>query len=111
MDINHAVSPQLHTCQTYIYMPTTQAAPRKVGLEPRGMALAVATGACLAAGYSLLQDHDLRRIKKSIAGGSLSFLGTYLFIRGSQFNDVQTAAVVTTVMTLASMFAYSRIRR
>ena len=50
-----------------------QAAPRKVGLEPRGMALAVTTGACLAAGYSLLQDHDLRRIKKNAIGITASF--------------------------------------
>ena len=87
------------------------AAPPKVGIEPRGLALAVTTGACLAAGYSLLMDHDVRRIKKSIAGGSLSFLGSYLFIRGSHFNDAQTAAVVGTFMTLASMFAYARLRR
>ena len=40
----------------------------KVGLEPRGAVLAIATGACLGASYALLQDHDLRRTKKSVAG-------------------------------------------
>ena len=80
----------------------------KVGLEVRGAALAVATGGCLAAGYSLLNDHDLRRFKKSVAGGSLSFLGSYLFLRGSRFDDAQTAAVVAAFMSVAAMVAYSR---
>ena len=80
----------------------------KVGIEPRGAALAVATGACLAAGYSLLLDHDERRIKKSVAGGSLSFLGSYLFLRGSRFDDVQTAAVVAAVFSMATLLVAGR---
>lgn len=83
---------------------------QKVGLEVRGAALAVATGSCLAAGWALLNDHDLRRLKKSVAGGALGFLGSYLFIRGSRFNDVQTAAVVTALMSLAAMMTYRRLR-
>ena len=85
-------------------------ATAKVTIEPRGAALAVLTGACLAGGWSLVQDHDVRRIKKSVAGGALGFFGSYLFIRGTRFDDVQTAAVVTTVMTLASLMAYARYR-
>ena len=83
---------------------------QKVGMTPEGAALAVATGACLAAGYSLLQDHDERRIKKSVAGGSLFFLGSYMFIRGTRFDDVQTAAVVAGLFSLASIIAYGRMR-
>ena len=82
--------------------------PPKVGIEPRGAALALATGACLAAGYSLLQDHDERRIKKNVAGGSLFFLGSYLFLRGSRFDDVQTAAVVAAVFSMATIMFASR---
>lgn len=77
----------------------------KVGIEPRGLALAVTTGACLAAGYSLIQDHDIRRLKKTVAGGSLSFLGSYLFLRGSRFDDVQTAAVVAAFFSLVTLVA------
>jgi len=79
----------------------------KIGLEPRGAALAVVTGACLGASYALVQDHDLRRTKKTVAGGSLGFLGCYLFLRGSRFDDAQTAAVVGAVFTLASIVAYA----
>ena len=82
----------------------------KVGLEIRGAALAVATGSCLAAAWALINDHDLRRFKKSVAGGALGFLGSYLFIRGSRFNDVQTAAVVSGLFALAAMFSYRRLR-
>lgn len=73
---------QACTNQLAMPRPTFKAQPGavgKVGIEPRGLALAVATGACLAAGYSLIQDHDERRLKKSVAGGGLSFLGCYLF--------------------------------
>lgn len=84
--------------------------PEKVGLSIRGASLAVASGACLAAGYSLVNDHDVKRLKKSVAGGALGFLGSYLFIRGSRFDDVQTAAVVAAAMSLASVFAYARMR-
>ena len=86
-------------------------APQKVGLDARGAALAVTSGACLAAGYALVNDFDERRLKKSVAGGALSFFGGYLFIRGSRFDDAQTAAVVAAVFSLASIFAYSRVRR
>ena len=79
-----------------------------MGIEPRGLALAVTTGACLAGGYSLLCDHDETRIKKSVAGGSLFMLGAYLFIRGTRFDDVQTGAVVTACFTLAGIIAYAR---
>ena len=85
--------------------------PAKVGLEARGALLAVATGSCLAAGYSLVVDHDERRLKKTVLGGGLGFLGSYMFIRGSRFDDIQTAAVVTTLMTLASLIAYNRGQR
>ena len=47
------------------------AAPAKVGLDARGAALAVTSGACLAAGYALLNDFDDRRLKRSVAGGAL----------------------------------------
>ena len=47
------------------------AAPPKVGIEPPGLALAVTTGACLAAGDSLLMDHDVRRIKKALQEAAL----------------------------------------
>ena len=70
-----------HTTGIFVWC-AFMTATAKVGLEPRGAALACATGACLAAGYSLLQDHDERRFKKSVAGGSLVFLGSYLFLRG-----------------------------
>ena len=80
----------------------------KVGIQPKGLALAITTGACLAAGYSLLSDHDLQRTKKSVAGGSLFFLGSYLFIRGTRFDDAQTGAVVTACFTLAAIIAYAR---
>ena len=90
-------------------MPPT--AVQKVGLELRGAALAISSGACIAAGYALVNDYDLRRIKKTIAGGSLGFFGTYLFLRGSRFDDAQTAAVVAAVFSLASIFAYSRASR
>jgi drug/metabolite transporter (DMT)-like permease len=83
----------------------------KVGVDARGAALAVTTGACLAAGYSLLSDHDERRLKKSVLGGSLGFLGSYLFIRGSRFDDVQTAAVVAGIMTVIGMVTYSTRQR
>lgn len=83
---------------------------KKVGLEVRGAALAVTTGACLAAGYSLLCDHELRRLKKSVLGGALGFFGTYLFIRGSRFNDAQTTAVVGTVLTVVSLLAYRKLQ-
>ena len=83
----------------------------KVRINAQGAALASLTGACLAAGYSLLQDHDVRRLKKSVAGGALSFFGSYLFIRGTRFDDIQTAAVVAGVMSLASLIAYSRAAR
>ena len=85
-------------------------APPKVGLAPRGAALAVVSGACLAAGYALVNDFDVRRTKKSVLGGALGFLGGYLFLRGSRFDDAQTAAVVTTALTVASLFAYSRLK-
>ena len=85
--------------------------PPKVGIEPRGAALAVTTGACLAAGYGLLADFDDRRLKRSVVGGALGFLGAYLFIRGSRFDDAQTTAVVATLVSLASIAAYSRVRR
>ena len=87
------------------------APPQKVGLEPRGAALAVASGACIAAGYALVNDFDDRRIKKSVLGGALGFLGCYVFLRGSRFDDAQTTAVVAAVFSLASIFAYSRMRR
>ena len=80
----------------------------KVGIEPRGIALAVTTGACIAAGYSLVNDHDIRRLKKSVAGGALGFLGTYLFIRGSRFDDAQTAAVVAGMFSLAWLLSQAR---
>ncbi|EOD26798.1 hypothetical protein EMIHUDRAFT_236474 [Emiliania huxleyi CCMP1516] len=79
-----------------------------VGIQPKGLALAITTGACLAAGYSLLSDHDVQRTKKSVAGGSLFFLGSYLFIRGTRFDDAQTGAVVTACFTLAAIIAYAR---
>ena len=82
---------------------------QKVEMTPKGAAIAVATGACLAAGWSLMADHDEKRIKKSVAGGSLFFLGSYMFIRGTRFDDVQTAAVVAAVMSLASVVAYARV--
>ena len=85
--------------------------PPKVGIEPRGAALAVTTGACLAAGYGLLADFDDRRLKRSVVGSALGFLGAYLFIRGSRFDDAQTTAVVATLVSLASIAAYSRVRR
>ena len=81
----------------------------KVGLQPRGACLAVLTGACLAGGYSLLNDHDLRRTKKHVTGGALSFFGLYLFIRGSHFDDTQTGAVVAAITSLIGIFAYSRL--
>ena len=84
---------------------------QKVGLEVRGAALAVLTGSCLAAAWSLVNDHDLRRLKKTVAGGALGFFGSYIFIRGTRFNDVQTAAVVTAFFSLAAIVSYSRIRR
>ena len=90
------------------HMPRN-ASTLKVGLEPRGAFLAVLTGACLAGGYSLLNDHDLIRIKKSVTGGALSFFGAYLFIRGSHFDDAQTGAVVAAITSLISIFAYSRL--
>ena len=89
--------------------PTTGIA--KVGLEARGAALAVASGACLAAGYALVQDYDERRLKKTVLGGALGFLGSYLFVRGSRCDDAQTTAVVAAFFSLASIVAYSRVRR
>ena len=86
-------------------------APAKVGLELRGGALAIASGACMAAGYALVNDFDERRTKKTIVGGALGFFGTYLFLRGSRFDDAQTTAVVAAAFSLASIFAYSRIMR
>ena len=91
------------------YMAQPPAVP-KVGLEARGAALAVATGACIAGGWSLLQDHDERRLKKSVLGGSLAFLGSYLFLRGSRFDDSQTAAVVAAAISLASLISYTQHR-
>ena len=84
--------------------------PLKVGLEFRGAALAIVSGACLCGGYALVHDFDERRTKKSVIGGALGFFGGYLFLRGSHFDDVQTAAVVAGLMSLASIFAYSRLR-
>ena len=43
---------------------------------------------------ALLADFDDRRLKRSVAGGAISFFGGYLFIRGSRFDDAQTTAVV-----------------
>ena len=83
-------------------------APVKVGLEPRGAALAVATGACLGASVALLCDHGAARAKKTVAGGALGFLGSYLFLRGSRFDDAQTAAVVAGVVALAGIATASR---
>ena len=88
-------------------MPTPST---KVGLEPRGAALAIATGACISASYALIQDQDLQRTKKTVAGGVLGFFGGYLFLRGSRFDDVQTAAVFTGVVTLLSIGSYARWR-
>ena len=85
--------------------------PAKVGIEPRGAALAITTGACLAAGYALLNDFDDRRLKRSVLGGGLGFLGSYLFVRGSRFDDAQTTAVVAAAFSLASIIAYSRVTR
>jgi hypothetical protein len=96
------------TVTTIVATSANMPQPSKVGIEPRGAALAIATGACLAAGYSLLQDHDVRRIKKNVAGGSLFFLGSYLFLRGSRFDDVQTAAVVAAVFSMATIMFASR---
>ena len=50
----------------------------------------------------------MRRIKKNVAGGSLFFLGSYLFLRGSRFDDVQTAAVVAAVFSMATIMFASR---
>ena len=85
--------------------------PAKVGLEPRGAALAITSGACIAAGYALVNDFDDRRLKRTVLGGALGFFGTYVFVRGSRFDDVQTAAVVAGLFSLASIMAYSRARR
>ena len=85
--------------------------PAKVGLELRGGALAIASGACIAAGYALVQDYDERRTKKTVLGGALGFFGTYLFLRGSRFDDAQTTAVVAAAFSLASIIAYSRLTR
>ena len=82
----------------------------KVGLEPRGAALAIATGACISASYALLSDHDLQRTKKTVTGGALGFFGGYLFLRGSRFDDAQTAAVFGGVITLLSIGSYARYR-
>jgi hypothetical protein len=60
---------------------------------------------------ALLADFDDRRLKRSVAGGAISFFGGYLFIRGSRFDDAQTTAVVAGLFGLASIFAYSRVRR
>ena len=91
---------------------STPSAPplKKVGLEPRGAALAIATGACISASYALLSDHDLQRTKKTVAGGALGFLGGYLFLRGSRFDDAQTAAVFGGIITLLSIGSYARYR-
>ena len=59
---------------------------------------------------SFVNDFDERRTKKTVAGGALGFFGTYLFLRGSRFDDAQTAAVVAAAFSLASIFAYSRLR-
>ena len=83
---------------------------KKEGLEPRGAALAIATGACISASYALLSDHDLQRTKKTVAGGALGFLGGYLFLRGSRFDDAQTAAVFGGIITLLSIGSYARYR-
>ena len=82
----------------------------KVGIEPRGAALAIATGACISASYALIQDQDLQRTKKTVAGGALGFFGGYLFLRGSRFDDAQTAAVVGGIFTLLSIGSYARWR-
>ena len=87
------------------------APPLKVGLEVRGAALAITSGACLAAGYALFNDFDERRTKKAVSGGALGFLGSYIFIRGSRFDDAQTAAVVAAAFSLATIMAYSRATR
>ena len=93
------------------FSSTPSAAPlKKVGLEPRGAALAIATGACISASYALLSDHDLQRTKKTVAGGALGFLGGYLFLRGSRFDDAQTAAVFGGIITLLSIGSYARYR-
>ena len=39
----------------------------------------------------------MRRTQKATLGGSIGFFGAYLFLRGSRFDDVQTAAVVAAV--------------
>ena len=83
----------------------------KIGLEPRGAALAVVTGACIAGGYALVQDFDMRRTQKATVGGSIGFFGAYLFLRGSRFDDVQTAAVVAAVFSLATIMAVGRSGR
>ena len=85
--------------------------PQKVGIEPRGALIAVTTGACLAAGWALINDFDDRRLKRHVLGGALGFFGSYLFIRGSRFDDAQTAAVVAAAFSLVSIMAYSRARR
>ena len=90
--------------------PPSAAPLTKVGLEPRGAALAIATGACISASYALLQDHDLQRTKKTVAGGALGFFGAYLFLRGSRFDDAQTAAVFAGAITLLSIGSYARYR-
>ena len=62
--------------RSMVFGSTPPSAPlTKVGLEPRGAALAIATGACISASYALLQDHDLQRTKKTVAGGALGFFG------------------------------------
>merc|ERR1712086_620034 len=95
---------------TRCLMPTPSSPLTKVGLEPRGAALAIATGACISASYALLSDHDLQRTKKTVAGGALGFFGGYLFLRGSRFDDAQTAAVFGGVITLLSIGSYARYR-
>ena len=97
--------------RSMVFGSTPPSAPlTKVGLEPRGAALAIATGACISASYALLQDHDLQRTKKTVAGGALGFFGCYLFLRGSRFDDAQTAAVFAGAITLLSIGSYARYR-
>ena len=86
-------------------------ASHKVGIEVRGACLAVTSGACIAAGWALVNDFDDRRLKRSTLGGALAFFGTYIFVRGSRFDDAQTTAVVAGLFSLASIMAYSRMRR
>ena len=49
------------------------------GVTAEGAVIALATGAVICCGYSLIHDKDLRRSVKMTAGGALCVMGAFLF--------------------------------